>query len=329
MLLGRRDLLALSAGAVSPRKPARHRPVLDTLVYDRPGLDAAGALKAGLTAAVLDIDIYPRGFFEAVEAMAAWSWAIRKGSSPLLKVTRAADLQRAAVERKLGLIFASQDGQILGPSTFSTSEANLARLLLLHDLGLRMLGLTHNDRNSLGSPQGDPSDGGLSPLGRRVVEEMGALRMLVDLSHCSDRTTSEAIALSRRPCVVSHAGCRSILDSPRNKPDDQIRALATRGGVFSVFALNPWVKAGAAGTLDDVVRHIEHALKIAGQDHVAFASDGPLLGAPNDEQRISPLDGPDRLTRLCDALAARGHKADVIDKLAGVNFTRLFGEVCG
>ncbi len=331
--MDRRRFLALAAStavpASAPRTPSPRGPSIDTLVYDRPSADVPAAIKAGIGAVVLDLDIYPRGFQEAVEALAGWNWAFRKRGTPLVRVLRGADLKRAFAEKKLGIILACQDGQVLGPSTFSTGEANLARLALLYDLGLRVMQLTHNERNAVGAPHTDGTDTGLTAFGRRVVEEMATLRMLVDLSHCGGRTMIDAVNASKRPCVITHAACRALVDSTRNKTDDEIRMVASTGGVFGVFALNPWIKAKGAGTLEDVVAHVEHALQVAGIDHVAFGSDGRLLGEPDDHNRVAALNGPDRLARLCDALAKRGHKSATLDKLAGANIARVFTEVCG
>jgi membrane dipeptidase len=203
----------------------------------------------------------------------------------------------------------------------------------------------------LGDSFQERADAGLSRLGAAVVDDMNRLGMLVDLSHCGDRTTREAVARSAAPCLVSHAGCRAVFPSARNKADADIRALADKGGLFSVYAMSLWLTARATPTVGDVLAHILHALDVAGEDHVGFGSDGGLAGTdvagelagmqqyaarnpgvPGTESipghvRVPALAGPDRMERLATALSRKGVPARVADKLLGGNFVRLFGEV--
>jgi membrane dipeptidase len=217
-----------------------------------------------------------------------------------------------------------------------------------------VLQLTHNDRNGVGDSSFEERDAGLSRLGKAVVSTMNELAMVIDLSHCSDDTTRQAIALSTRPCAVTHAGCRALYDTPRNKPDDLIRALTKKGGVFGVYSMSIWLTRNPTSSVDDVIDHIDHATKIAGIEHVAYASDGPMLGIPDLEgevkgmqewakrnaglpgaeripthARVRELNGADRLMVLADGLRKRGYAADAVDKIVGGNMARLISEVCG
>ena len=99
--------------------------------------------------------------------------------------------------------------------------------------------------------------------------------MLIDLSHCSPRTTLQAIELSTRPCAITHAGCRALHETARNKTDEEIRAVAEKGGFFGVFPMSVWLTMRPTTSVDDVVDHIDHAVKVAGVEHVGFGSDGP------------------------------------------------------
>jgi membrane dipeptidase len=329
--------------------------VIDTLTTDGPGFDVQQALAAGLTAAVVDLRLYPRSFIQAVGALADWSSAFHRADSGLVKVLTAADLAAAKRQRRFGVILACQDASILDASTGSVSDYNLRNLRLFYDLGLRVLQLTHNERNAIGDSFREKGDAGLSRLGERVVAEMNALGMLVDLSHCSDRTTLEAIRLSAKPCAVTHAGCRALHPSLRNKPDEVIRALAETGGYFGIYNMSRWLTERDKSTVDDVVDHIDHLAKLGGIDLAGFGSDGPVLGdetpqaekvkgmqAYNERNRglpgaeplhghvtVSELDGPNRMEVLAGALARRGYRADAVEKILGGNFARVFAAVCG
>jgi len=329
--------------------------VIDTLSPDGPFFDVQEAVKAGITAAVADLRIYPRSFSQAVDGLADWSNVFHRPDSGFLKVLKAADLREAKRLGKLGIILACQDASILDASTGSVNDHNLRNLRFFYDLGLRVLQLTHNDRNGVGDSFREKSDAGLSRLGEKVVPEMNALGMLVDLSHCSDKTTLEAIRLSTKPCAVTHAGCRALYPSLRNKPDEVIRALAEKGGYFGIYNMSLWLTDRDTTSVADVVDHIDHVVKLGGIDLPGFGSDGPVLGdsTPQEEKvkgmqayykrnqglpgaerepkhvTVTTLDGPNRLQVLADALAKRGYKDGDVEKILGGNFARVFAAVCG
>jgi membrane dipeptidase len=329
--------------------------VIDTLCPDGPYFDPQAALDAGLTAAVVDIPSYPRNFAGAVEGLANWNDALRKKDSKLLKVLKAEDLAAAKRSGRLGVVLACQDGAILDSSTGSVNDRNLRNLRFFYDLGLRVLQLTHNERNILGDSFREKSDAGLSRLGEKVVAEMNALGMLIDLSHCGDRTTLEAIALSTKPCAVTHAGCRALQPTQRNKTDEHIRALAAKGGYFGIYNMSLWLNTKESSSVDDVVDHIDHVVKVGGIDLAGFGSDGPVLGddTPQEEKvqgmrgyveknlglpgaeryplhvTVSELDSPKRMLVLADALSHRGYQEAEVEKILGGNFARVFRESAG
>ena len=346
-----------AARALAAETPPGHPPAItiDTLTTDGPSFDPREALKAGLSAAVVDLRLYPRNFPGAIDALAEWSSELHRAGSGFLKVLKGSDLQEARRLGKLGVILACQDAAILDASTGSVSDYNLRNLRLFYDLGLRVLQLTHNDRNAVGDSFREKTDAGLSRLGEKVVAEMNALGMVIDTSHCSDRTTLEAIRLSARPVAVTHAGCRALFPTPRNKPDEVIRALAEKGGYFGVFNQSNWLTDRDRSTVDDVVDHIDRVVKVGGIDLAGFGSDHPVLGDPTPQKEkveqmqgyikrnpgmpgaeplhghvtVTELDGPDRMRVLAGALARRGYKEEAVEKILGGNFARVFGVVCG
>lgn len=347
--------LGEAGGARAAEVPALPFLAIDTLTPDSPFFDAAGAVAAGISASVLDLRIYPRNFDQAVDALADWSNAFHRSGSPFRKILRKADLEEARREGKYGVILACQDAAILDSSTGSVNDRNLRNLRFFHDLGLRVLQLTHNDRNAVGDAFREKTDAGLSRLGEKVVAEMNALGMLVDLSHCSDRTTLESIRLSAKPCAVTHAGCRALYPSLRNKPDEVIRALAEKGGYFGIYNMSLWLTARETTSVSDMIDHIDHVAKLGGMDLPGFGSDHNVLGDETPQQEkvagmrqyvernlglpgaermpshvtVQELETPQRFHLLADALAKRGYKAGDVEKVLGGNFARVFGAVCG
>jgi membrane dipeptidase len=228
-------------------------------------------------------------------------------------------------------------------------EGKLEYLRVLHRLGIRIVQLTYQRRNLVADGCGEPGDGGLSVFGRQVVDEMNRLGMLVDLSHTGVRSTLEAIEASRAPCAVTHACAYARNPRPRNKTDEEIRALAARGGVFGVNAvarlLSP--EGGVRGaTIDDFVDHVDHVAALVGVDHVGvgldisegmtqqdfearrrgFLAEFPELGGefPFEHYYVTGLDSMARLPVVTDALVRRGYDDESVLKILGGNFLRLF-----
>src|SRR5262249_15110052 len=130
-----------------------------------------------------------------------------------------------------------------------------------------------NTKNLVGDGCWERNDGGLSYFGLDVIREMNRVGMLLDLSHVGYRTTLDAIEASEQPCAITHAGCPSITDVARNKTDEQMKALAAKGGVLGIVGLPVFITSTLPATLDDYVRHIDYAVSLIGIDHVAVGTD--------------------------------------------------------
>src|SRR5919202_4007866 len=170
----------------------------------------------------------------------------------------------------------------------------LTRLALFRRLCVSVMQLTYNRRSLFGDGCLEPANAGLSNLGRDAIKQMNQLGVAVDLSHSGVKTTMEAIALSSKPAIFSHAGCKAVHDHPRNKDDAEMRALAERGGVMGIYFL-PFIggEPGQPPTLDIYMRHIEHALRVCGEDHVGVGSDidiAPVNDTPEWRKRMAEQD---------------------------------------
>ena len=259
----------------------------------------------------------------------------------LLHVERVEDIHRAKREGKIGIIFGCQG---LAPKI--EGDANLLRIL--HKLGLRVGQLTYNERSAIGCGCLETPDSGLTQFGRVCIREMNHLGILVDLAHAGPRTTREAIDVSEKPIVVSHANARALTDNPRNVPDDVLKALASRRGLVGVTAFSPFVelKRGVRPSIMDVVTHIAYVAERFGIDTVALGSD--LFEGESEVrfERFFRLRYPDVIgaytiktvyaegftgvadyPRLTEALVARGFADAEILKILGGNYLRLLGEV--
>ena len=183
---------------------------------------------------------------------------------------------------------------------------------------------------------------------------MNDLGILVDLSHVGRATTAETIRLSRMPVAITHSGCAALEDHPRNQRDEELRALAERGGVLGVYWM-PFLRHSGQAKAEDLIRHLEHALDVCGEDHVGIGSDLPLsplvltdalraahckdveerrrlgIGAPGEDPEVflclPDLNGPRRHLDLGELLLRRGHSTGRVEKILGQNFRRLFCDV--
>jgi len=279
----------------------------------------------------------------------------------LLFATTAADVRRAKAEGKVAILIGVEGGHAI--------EGSLDHLRELYARGARYLTLTWNNGNAwAGSSIGvdGTSTGGLTPFGREVVREMNRLGMLVDLSHVSDSTFFDAIAVSTVPVIASHSSARALSDVPRNLTDDQLRAVARNGGVVNVNFYSRFIDSRYRADIEHVeetVRAAGAAARAAGEDSVAAAKrivalrdsltaaitptpfsvlidhidhiakvagvDHVGLGSDFDGVSALPLGMEDvtRVPRIAQALLDRGYSDDDVKKILGGNMLRVMTRV--
>jgi membrane dipeptidase len=314
----------------------------DNMPEERKQEQARMIKESGLTAVNLTVSIGE--YDNARAATEYWKNEAASGQSPFLLVEKADDIKRAKQQGKLGLIIGFQDSVML--------DIDLDRVDEFHKLGVRVIQLTYNVANLVGDGCLETRNAGLTNFGREVVKRMNALGVALDLSHCGDRTTAEAIELSSRPPLITHTGCRAVYRHPRNKEDRELRAAASRGGVIGIYMM-PYLGGTGYATEALFIEHIEHALKVCGEDHVGIGTDQhtvPVVetpqylrslrdviewrkknrvAAPDDERPlyIKELNHPRRFETVALAMAHRGHSARVIEKVLGANFLRAFQEI--
>jgi microsomal dipeptidase-like Zn-dependent dipeptidase len=195
-------------------------------------------------------------------------------------------------------------------------EGDLASVDLLFEAGFRMVAPTHFfDTEWAGSAHG-VAKGGLTDRGRALVRRLEERRMLLDLAHASPRTIADAVAMARRPVVVSHTGVKGTCDNIRNLTDDELRGVAGTGGLIGIGFWGPKGTGAVCGDgAADVARAIRYATQVAGVDHVALGSDW-------DGTVPAPFDAAG-LVELTDALLAAGFADTDIEKVMGGNAVRL------
>ncbi len=201
-------------------------------------------------------------------------------------------------------------------------QGSLAMLRNYYRLGVRMMGLVWNPRNDVADGAGEEgAGGGLTKFGREVVREMNRLGMLIDLSHITAPGFYDVLEVSEQPVLFTHGNCRALWDHARNLTDDQIKALAAKGGVFGISFVNAFMNRETA-TLKTVADHIDHVVQLLGTpDHVAYGSDFDGCTPPPGLEDVT------RLPHLTAELLSRGYKEEDLAKILGGNYLRVFEQV--
>ena len=188
--------------------------------------------------------------------------------------------------------------------------------------GVVYMTLCHNGDNDIcDSARGCNTHGGVSRFGEQVIREMNRLGIMVDLSHAAEKSFYDALEISSMPIVCSHSSSRALCDHPRNLTDDQMRALAAKGGVAQTTLYSGFLKKDGEATIIDAIEHLEHAIKIMGIDSVGlgtdFDGDGGVIGLADSSELIN-------FTRQ---LLARRYSERDIQKIWGGNFLRVMAQV--
>lgn len=177
------------------------------------------------------------------------------------------DVQRAHDEGRMAWVATMEGAAMI--------EHELDRIDILHGFGLRSLGITYSESNALGNGLKEDRDGGLTKFGRKAVERMNKVGLLIDCSHCGDRTTLDTVEWSEKPIVLSHIGARALWDSNRLAPDEVLEAVAAKGGVIGIECAphTTLTKKHRRHDLEAFMEHFEYVKALVGIDHVGFGPD--------------------------------------------------------
>lgn len=261
----------------------------------------------------------------------------------LIKALKAEDIRRAKRDGLKAGIVTAQETDALGN--------DLELLDTLYDFGLRILQLTYNNQNLIGSGCAEAANGGVSRFGSRFIARLNELGILVDTGHCGKQTTLDACRLSAAPVIASHTGAEAVYPHMRCKSDEELQAIAGTGGVIGIFAMPWFVHADPEHTtIEHVLDHIEHVVKLCGVDHAAIGTDWPMSDTAWSlvyfKEHIAPRlgfakgDGPSTETvrgleqyglfiNFTRGLVSRGYSDEDITKIMGGNWLRVFEQVCG
>jgi membrane dipeptidase len=299
--------------------------------------DAADFRASGITGFHNAVGIGgPDAYADTLGWFAAWQGFAGRNAHVFSLVGKAEDLDRAKREGKCAVIMGVQN---------SEHFRKVEDVKAFYEIGQRCSQLTYNSQNLLGSGSTERVDGGVTDFGAAIIEAMNKVGMLVDVSHCGDRTTLDAIAISPKPIAITHSNCRALVNHPRVKTDEAIKALGAKGGVMGITGVRMFVSEKEPTTIANVVDHIDHAVKLIGVDHVGIGSDADLNGyddMPADQYKMlkagykssyafrdkidtDGFDHPMKTYDLVEELIRRKYSNENITAILGGNFRRLLG----
>lgn len=366
------DRLAPDVLPEDPKERDRWIRLYDPTVNGGQQLDFPKSVEGGLDCAFyivyqgqgeLNDEGFDRAYDQAIAKFNAIHRMCRLYPEHIELATSPADVVRIAAEGKLSAAIGIENGYCMG--------TDLRRVEEFYQRGARYMSIAHNRHSQLGDSYtpDEPLHGGLSDLGRQAISEMNRLGIMVDVSHTSKLTMMQAVEHSTAPVLASHSSCRSVYDHGRNLDDEQLRALAAKGGVVQIVAFATYVKGqdelmAAIGKLReemdlprrrgdspadtpeqaekrvvfrekvkelqklyppsnvaDVVDHIDHAVKVAGIDHVAISSDFDGGGG------VEGWNDASETPNVTIELVRRGYTKEQIEKLWSGNTLRLWREV--
>jgi membrane dipeptidase len=330
------------------------------------GIDIPRMKEGGLDAIFFSIWIPskvtgPEAVRRALQQIDAVREQVHKHPRDMVLATTAAEIREAKKKGQIAALMGVEGGHMI--------NSDLAVLRKFAGLGVRYMTLTHSGNDEWADSSTDKAvHNGLTDFGKGVVREMNRLGVMVDISHVSDKTFADALAISTAPMIASHSSCRAICDAPRNMTDEMMKALAAKGGVVQINyhvgflsqefrdaeKADPKINAAIErevtkrcgdneacqllegdkltreaveqGKLprvgyEKIIEHIDHAVKVAGADHVGLGSDFDGANMPYRMEDAS------KLPLITEALLKKGYSESDVRKILGENTLRVMTEV--
>ena len=295
-----------------------------------------------ITVTLCDPKTFEHEAFEAAkDGILHYDRLIEKHPDLYMKAIQVSDIDKSRKKGKLAIFYLFQNSTQFG--------RDLDLVDMFYRLGVRSTQITYNYQNWAGAGCKERTGAGLTNFGLELVEKMNEAGMLIDLSHANMQTMADAVDASKVPVIVSHTACEAVYKNARNTTDKNMRLVAKKGGVIGICQIRPFVTNIRKGAFEHYLNHIEHAIKVAGIDHVSIGSDrdhrviemsdeyiaelkreeGDNFDASHWPLFMDELNGPRRMEVIWDGLKKRGLSERKLEKVMGQNNYRIYKEVVG
>lgn len=281
----------------------------------------------------------PDAYDRTLRMFASWNGFIANHDEHFMRIDSPGDLNRVKTSGKIGIMIGLQNSE-----QFRRPED----VDFFHSIGQRVSQLTYNARNLIGNGSTERRDDGISDFGISIIERMNKIGMAIDVSHCGDRTTLDAFEISKKPVLITHSNCRALVPGhPRLKTDEAIKKVGEAGSVIGITGVRMFVKGDEPTTIEHVLDHFDHVVKLIGPEHLGVGSDMDLYGYDamppelNKQLRasykgsygfrekidIEGLNHPKRMYDLTEGLVRRKYSDAAIQGILGGNFKRVLSAV--
>ena len=281
----------------------------------------------------------PDAYDRTLRLFASWNGFIANHDEHFMRIDSPGDLNRVKTSGKIGIMIGLQNSE-----QFRRPED----VDFFHSIGQRVSQLTYNARNLIGNGSTERRDDGISDFGVTIIERMNKIGMAIDVSHCGDRTTLDAFEISKKPVLITHSNCRALVPGhPRLKTDEAIKKVGEAGSVMGITGVRMFVKGDEPTTIEHVLDHFDHVVKLIGPEHLGVGSDMDLYGYDamppelNKQLRasykgsygfrekidIEGLDHPKRMYDLTEGLVRRKYSDAAIQGILGNNFKRVLSAI--
>jgi membrane dipeptidase len=272
--------------------------------------------------------------------VAGWNSFLAYHNETCKRIQTTADIDHAKKAGQVGVIIGVQNSEHFR----KPDDVNE-----FYQLGQRVSQLTYNARNMIGNGSTERRDEGLSDFGVSIVGRMNQVGMVVDVSHCGDRTTLDAMEVSQKPVLFTHSNCRAISGHVRSKTDEAIKKLAAQGGVMGITGVRMFVKGDEPTTVEHYLDHFDYVRKLTGPEFLGVGSDIDLHGydaMPENERKalhaaykaaykfrdrddIEGINHPRRMFDVAEGLIRRNYSDSEIEGILGGNFKRVLKKIWG
>lgn len=306
------------------RTPEHQRYYEGTVAYLRGPLESEVVVQinlpkmrqGGVDAAFFAVDVtraWKNHLAYALDAFGFFEAEVEAHSDQIIIAKSAEDIRQAKADGKLAAILVIENSEGV--------ERSLNILRMLHRIGIRSIGLTHNPNTWAAAGNAEErSGGGLTQFGVQLVKEMNRLGMLVDVSHISERGFWDVLEVTERPVIASHSNSKAVCDHPRNLSDAQIKRMAENRGVIGITFVPSFIDPNTP-TLSRLLEHIDHIVNLVGVDHVGIGSDFDGGGDLLVDATAFPT--------ITEGILERGYSEEAIRQILGENHLRLLAEACG